>query len=152
MMKWFQTKLSDAQKKKMSGRDEGFTLVELLVVILIIGVLSGIVVLAVSNSTDDAKAKTCTQNAVNLLAALDTYKATSTTLGGGEGKYMAPSAVSGTGDFANFKSVDATALATALVPKFIKSIPPNMTAYVTTDRQAAAVGGTGDCAAAKQGV
>jgi prepilin-type N-terminal cleavage/methylation domain-containing protein len=144
MMQWFNTKLRDAQRKRMNGHDEGFTLVELLVVILIIGVLSGIVVLAVSNSTDDAKSKACTQNAVNLLSALDTYKATSTALGGGEGSYptAAASAVT-SGTFNGYKPYTVAELTAALVPKFIKKVPATteVVAYVNTTTGNAAIEG-----------
>lgn len=139
MTKWLQKKLSDAQKK-----DRGFTLVELLVVILIIGVLSGIVVLAVSNSTDDAKSKACTQSSVNLLSALDTYKATSTALGGGEGSYpTAAASALGSGTFSGYKPYTVAELTAALVPKFIKQVPATTVAiaYVNTTTNNAAVEG-----------
>lgn len=155
MINWFHKQLSDTTGARK--RDEGFTLVELLVVILIIGVLSGIVVLAVSNSTGDAKAKACTQNATNLIAALDNYKATPTTLGGGEGSYPTPTpaAAEASGAFTGWKKYDPAVLTTALVPSFIKALPADINAYIKADANdnttVSAGATTGNCSGTVQG-
>lgn len=46
------------ERRQMRGQG-GFTLVELLVVIAILGILAGVVVFAVGNTTDDAKTNAC---------------------------------------------------------------------------------------------
>lgn len=113
--------------------EDGFTLIELLIVVLIIGVLSAIVVVAVSNSTGDAKAKACTQNATNLLSAMENYKATSQSLGGGEGAYPTSTAaatpVASPAPTINGSTLPVGAIFVAkdgadkLSPGFIKTIP-----------------------------
>jgi len=57
-----------------SGR-AGFTLVELLVVIGIIGILSGILLVSLSGGTESARAARCLSNMRNLAAACQTYGA-----------------------------------------------------------------------------
>lgn len=132
----FQTRV---RRELAKGSQGGFTLIELLIVVLIIGVLAGIVVLAVSNSTGDARAKACTQTTSNLLAAIENYKATSTTLGGGGGSYPAaagftsvasPGTINGSAVPANSLYLSEEAAAAALVPNFIKELPDD---YATSN-------------------
>jgi prepilin-type N-terminal cleavage/methylation domain-containing protein len=69
--------------------ERGFTLVELLIVIVILGILAGIVVFAVGNLTTNAKAKGCAAEKTTITNALESYKAytgsypTATAAGGG---------------------------------------------------------------------
>jgi general secretion pathway protein G len=53
----------------------GFTLVELLIVIVILGILAGIVVFAVGNMTSNAKSTGCAAEKTTLSTALEEYKA-----------------------------------------------------------------------------
>jgi general secretion pathway protein G len=55
--------------------EKGFTLVELLVVIVILGILAAVVVFAVSGSTDDAKSSACKSDASSAISAIEAYKA-----------------------------------------------------------------------------
>ncbi len=55
--------------------EQGFTLVELLIVIVILGILAGIVVFAVGNLTSNAKSNSCATEKSEIQAALEAYKA-----------------------------------------------------------------------------
>lgn len=66
-------------KSLRAKKDAGFTLIELLVVVLILGILSVIAVVAVNNARTTAVNKACAASAASMLAALDQYKALSST-------------------------------------------------------------------------
>lgn len=55
--------------------ERGFTLVELLIVVTILGILAGIVVVAVSNLSDDAAAQACNADAKSAETAAEAFKA-----------------------------------------------------------------------------
>ena len=55
--------------------EQGFTLVELLIVIVILGILAGIVVFAVGNLTSNAKSNSCSTEKSTISTALEAYKA-----------------------------------------------------------------------------
>ena len=55
--------------------EQGFTLVELLIVVVILGILAGIVVFAVGNLTDNAGANACKTEAQTYATAFQAYKA-----------------------------------------------------------------------------
>ena len=55
--------------------ERGFTLVELLIVIVILGILAGIVVFAVGNLTSSAQKNSCAQEKSTIITADEAYKA-----------------------------------------------------------------------------
>ena len=64
-------------RKRQSG-EEGFTLVELLVVIVILGVLAGIVVFAVGGVSNKSTKAACNSDVASVQAAEETFYAQST--------------------------------------------------------------------------
>jgi type IV pilus assembly protein PilA len=60
---------------KMFRRDEGFTLVELMVVVLIIGILVAIAVPVFLNASANAAAKSCQANQRTIIGAISTVNA-----------------------------------------------------------------------------
>ena len=73
----FQAIRQDDEKNLL---EKGFTLVELLIVVVILGILAGIVVFAVGNLTDNAKNNACKADAASVETAAEAYKANSSTL------------------------------------------------------------------------
>src|SRR6476619_2916722 len=63
------------QLKAARENESGFTLIELLIVIVILGVLAGIVVFAVSAFNNDGKAAACKSDTKNLEIASEAYYA-----------------------------------------------------------------------------
>jgi general secretion pathway protein G len=55
--------------------ERGFTLVELLIVVTILGILAGVVVFAVGNFTTTAKTNACSTEKTTLQTAVEAYRA-----------------------------------------------------------------------------
>jgi prepilin-type N-terminal cleavage/methylation domain-containing protein len=90
---------------KMFRKDEGFTLVELMVVVLIIGILVAIAVPIFNAAKASAQTKTCFANERTVEGAYQSYMA---------------------GD--NSAATDLATLKTALVPNYVKTWPECPTA------------------------
>jgi type IV pilus assembly protein PilA len=87
---------------RMFRKDEGFTLVELMVVVLIIGILVAIAIPVFNAASDSARQRTCQSNQRVIEGAVQQYMAASPT-------NTMPTGAVGTGH--------------ALVPTYIKDIP-----------------------------
>lgn len=71
------TKVRQSQQRVCagSGNDQGFTLVELLIVIVVLGILSGIVVFGVGKFRADAQVAACNADVKTVSVAADAYDA-----------------------------------------------------------------------------
>lgn len=61
-------------KKMLRKNNTGFTLVELMAVVLIIGILVAIAIPMYQSSSDDAKLKACKANIRTIASAVEQYK------------------------------------------------------------------------------
>jgi len=99
--------------------ERGFSLIELLIVIVLLGILAGIVVFAVGGLTTNAKTTGCKAEKVGLMHALESYKSF-------VGTYPTAAAAGG-GAHVAMDLLDGNA---ATVPSFgtlMKSVPADYT-------------------------
>ena len=66
-------KSEDFEQKNLL--EKGFTLVELLVVIVILGILAAVVVFAVGGTTDNAQKNACKAEESTIASAVEAYRA-----------------------------------------------------------------------------
>jgi len=93
----------------MRNRVEGFTLVELMVVVLIIGILVAVAVPVFLNASANAQAKTCQANQRTLRGAVQTALAAGETTSSVVASNVDTSTANGWGQL--------------LVPKYVKAVP-----------------------------
>jgi prepilin-type N-terminal cleavage/methylation domain-containing protein len=109
----------------------GFTLVELLIVIVLLGVLMGIVVFAVGNSTSNAKSTGCAAEKTTLREALESYKAHT-------GSYPTAAAAGG-GSHVAMDLLTGNATTTPSFGVLLKSVPLD---YTVNDSGVVSVNGS----------
>src|SRR5262249_29491787 len=87
--------MSTGDRRSSGWNGPGFTLVEILIVIVILGIVTGIVAFAVGNMTTTAKSTGCAAEKTTLGTALEEYKAhtgsyptTMTALTSGSGAFL----------------------------------------------------------------
>jgi prepilin-type N-terminal cleavage/methylation domain-containing protein len=123
-----------AMEKKRSG-EGGFTLVELLIVIVILGILAAIVVLAIGGLSGTAQKSSCSAGIKTISSAEDAFYASPNAAGNANAKYADGSATAGVGllDPAN---------------KLLKTDPATqgLTITVTGGGTGYSVAGAGQCA------
>ncbi len=101
-------------------QDKGFTLVELLIVIVILGILATVTVFAVRGITDQGKASTCKADSKTLQTAYEAYVAQY----GGVAIPIAPAAVPA-GAPATYTANGADAEGTLVNAGFIRAVSSN---------------------------
>jgi prepilin-type N-terminal cleavage/methylation domain-containing protein len=69
------TKVNSIRRPARGAGDQGFTLVELLIVIVVLGILSGIVLFGVARFRSDATAAACKADVATVNVAADAYDA-----------------------------------------------------------------------------
>lgn len=69
------TDITDITEQAATKRDKGFTLVELLIVIVILGILATVTVFAVRGITDKGNASACNTDKATLQTAVESYYA-----------------------------------------------------------------------------
>lgn len=118
--------------------DSGFTLVELMVVVLIIGVLLSIAVPLFQQSAADARAKSCQANQRTISGAIDLYRSI------GDGVQTSTG-----GEF----TAGASGWYGILIPNWIKSAPmcPTDQANYLLDASGSVLGDSGATAGFKPG-
>jgi type II secretion system protein G len=104
-----------SDKGRQNVVERGFTLVELLIVIVILGILAGIVVFAVGNLTSSAKTNACATEKSTISTALEAYKANT-------GSYPTAADAGGAGHTA-MEMLDGVHAAPAGVGTLLKSVP-----------------------------
>ena len=67
------------EKRLRSGDQSGFTLIEILIVVILLGILATIIIPQVSVSSDDAKLNTCKTNLSNMRSAIELFTTSTAT-------------------------------------------------------------------------
>jgi prepilin-type N-terminal cleavage/methylation domain-containing protein len=109
--------MHQVSKRGDNSIEQGFSLVELLIVIVILGILAGIVVFAVGNMTSNAKTTGCNAEKTTISDALESYKAQA-------GVYPTAAAACG-GSHKAMDLLDGNAATSPPFGTILKSVPAN---------------------------
>ena len=110
-------KMKEASGMKFIKRDNGFTLIEVLAVVIIIGILAAVLIPKVASSTANARRKADVATAHQVKAALDRYQVDT-------GAYPKT---------ADLTASTGTVASTALIPKYISKLDKSTTQQFAPD-------------------
>ena len=112
----------EIRRQKAAGeREDGFALIELLIVIVVLGILAAVVVFALGGVTGSSAKSACAADAKTVETAISAYQAQSTAAGASTGVPM-PSTTAGI-------TTQTQATTAGLISTYLRSWPVNSSHY-----------------------